>query len=366
MALTRSEVKLIREAVAAVEDPLEAARQAGLRYVSESAPGYTRRKRGRGWSFYAPDGSLVTDKETRARLASLAIPPAWTEVWICSNSKGHILATGRDERGRKQYIYHPQWNEIRNQRKYDKLLLFGEALPLIRERTDQDLRKHGLGREKVIALLVRLLESTLIRVGNEEYRRANASFGLTTLRDRHVTIEGATVEFTFKGKTSKEQVIRVQDRRLARLVERCKDIPGYELFQYLDDDGKRQRVDSGDVNDYLREITGENFTAKDFRTWGGTVIAVRALLEMGAAASKTEAQRNVTAAVKRVAQELGNTPAVCRAYYIHPSVMSCYVEGTLHDLVPELDAEPPANAYALTPEEEALMAFLRECRLRNS
>lgn len=366
MALSQSEVDIIREAVAAAEDPLEAARQAGLRYVSETVPGYTRRKRGRGFSFYAPDGSLVTDKETRARLASLAIPPAWTDVWISPTPKGHILATGRDERERKQYIYHPQWNEVRNQRKYDKLLLFGEALPLIRERTDQGLRRHGLGREKVTALLVRLLEITLIRVGNEEYRRANASFGLTTLRDRHVTIEGATVEFTFEGKTSKQQSVRLQDRRLARLVERCKDIPGYELFQYLDDDDQRQRLDSGDVNDYLREITGENFTAKDFRTWGGTVIAVRALLEMGPANSKTEAQRNVTAAVKRVAQELGNTPAICRAYYIHPSVLSCYLEGTLHELVPEVATDPLENPYALTPEEEALMAFLRECRLRNS
>lgn len=365
MALSQSEVNIIRDAVAAVEDPLEAARSAGLRYISENVPGYTRRKRGRGFSYYAPDGSLVTDKETRARLASLAIPPAWSDVWISPTPKGHILATGRDERGRKQYIYHPQWNDIRNQRKYDKLLLFGEALPLIRERTDQDLRRRGLGREKVIALLVRLLEATLLRVGNEEYRRANASFGLTTLRDRHVTIEGATLEFTFKGKASKRQLVRLQDRRLARLVERCKDIPGYELFQYLDDDGQRQRVDSGDVNDYLREITGENFTAKDFRTWGGTVIALRALLEMGPASSKTEARRNVTAAVKRVAQELGNTRAVCRAYYIHPAVLSCYVEGTLHELVPEVSSEPPANPYALTPEEETLLAFLRECRLRS-
>lgn len=363
MALSQSELDTIRESVAAVEDPLEAARSAGLRYISESAPGYTRRKRGRGWSYTAPDGSPVTDKATRSRLESLAIPPAWTDVWISPSSKGHILATGRDERGRKQYIYHPEWNAVRDQRKFDKLLLFGEALPLIRERTDQDLRRHGLGREKVIALVVRLLETTLIRIGNEEYRRNNASFGLTTLRDRHVTIEGATVEFTFKGKTSKKQVVRLTDRRLAKLVERCKDIPGHELFQYVDDSGQRQRIDSGDVNDYLREITGENFTAKDFRTWGGTVLAVRALREMGPAESKTAAQRSVTEAVKRVAEELGNTPAVCRAYYIHPSVLSCYVDSTLHDMLPEPSDAEPSSPYALTPEEEAVMEFLRACRI---
>ena len=363
MALTESELDTLRESAAAVEVPLGAARSAGLRYVSERVPGYTRRKRGRGWSYYAPDGSLVSDKETRARLDSLAIPPAWTDVWISPSPKGHILATGRDERGRKQYIYHPQWNAVRDQRKFDKLLLFGEALPLIRERTDQDLRRHGLGREKVIALVVRLLETTLIRVGNEEYRRNNESFGLTTLRDRHVTVEGATVKFTFKGKTSKDQVVHLRDRRLAKLVERCRDIPGQELFQYLDDDDQRQRIDSGDVNDYLREITGENFTAKDFRTWGGTVLTLRALREIGPAQSKAEAQRSVTAAVKRVAGELGNTPAVCRTYYIHPSVLSCYAENTLYDMLPEVSDSTPTSPYALTPEEETVMEFLRACRL---
>lgn len=359
MVLSPAETDAIRETLAAVENPLEAARHAGLRYISDETPGYSRRKRGRGFSYYAPDGSLVTDKKTRARLDTLAIPPAWTDVWISPARNGHIQATGRDERGRKQYIYHPSWDEIRNQRKYDKMLLFGEALPLIRERTAQDLRRHGLGREKVIALIVRLLEATLIRVGNEEYTRANESFGLTTLRDRHVTIEGASVEFTFTGKTSKKQVVRLRDRRLARLVERCKEIPGYELFQYLDDDGQRQRVDSGDVNDYLREITGENFTAKDFRTWGGTVRAVRALLALGPADDEKQAQRNVTAAVKRVAAELGNTPTVCRAYYIHPAVLSCYVDGSLYEHLPEVQDAEPETPYALTPEEEAVMAFLR-------
>lgn len=363
MVLSPAETDTIRETLAAVGNPLEAARHAGLRHVSDETPGFSRRKRGRGFSYYAPDGALVTDKKTRARLDALTIPPAWTEVWISPARNGHIQATGRDERGRKQYIYHPKWDAISNQRKYDRMLLFGEALPLIRERTEHDLRQHGLGREKVIALIVRLLEATLIRVGNEEYTRANESFGLTTLRDRHVTIQGATVEFSFTGKTSKQHVVRLRDRRLARLIERCKEIPGYELFQYLDDDGQRQRVDSGDVNDYLREIAGEHFTAKDFRTWGGTVRAVRVLLEIGPADDEREAQRNVTAAVKRVAEDLGNTPTICRTYYIHPWVLSCYVDGSLYEHLPAAQGAKPESPYALTPEEHAVMVFLRWCTL---
>lgn len=363
MTLSAAETEAIKETLAAVEDPLEAARLAGLRYITEETAGYARRKRGRGFSYYAPDGTLVKDKQTRARIEALAIPPAWNEVWISPTPNGHIQATGRDEKGRKQYIYHARWEDVRNHRKYDKLLLFGEALPRIREQTDRDLRRHGLGREKVIALLVRLLEATLIRVGNDEYARANESFGLTTLRDRHVTIEGATVEFNFTGKTSKKHSVQLRDRRLARLVERCKEIPGYELFQYLDDAGQRQRVDSGDVNDYLRTVTGENFTAKDFRTWGGTVRALRALRDAGPAADAQQAQRNIAAAVKAVAAELGNTPAICRAYYIHPAILSCYVDGTLEDHLPEIPTDDPADAYALTPEEEAVMALLRWCTL---
>jgi DNA topoisomerase-1 len=269
---------LTEEPVAKV-DPVDSARQAGLRYVSDTAPGIRRKRRGGKFNYFAPDGSRITDAEELARIRSLAIPPAWTDVWICANGRGHLQATGRDARGRKQYRYHPKWRAVRDETKYERMVAFGEQLPKIREQTGHDLALRGLPRRKVLAAVVRLLETTLIRVGNEEYARDNKSFGLTTMRDRHVEFEGQKVQFHFKGKSGKKHLITLKDRRLAKVVRRCRDIPGQELFQYIDDDGQRETIDSADVNAYLQEITGQQFTAKDFRTWAGTVLASLALQE---------------------------------------------------------------------------------------
>lgn len=348
-----------------IKDPAEAAKAARLRYVSDQAPGIRRQRRGRGFSYYAPNGDLITDEAERQRINTLVIPPAWTEVWISPWSNGHIQATGRDDKGRKQYIYHPRWREIRDQTKFNRMIQFSQVLPQIRAQTDQDLRRHGLPREKVLAAVVRLLETTLIRIGNDEYARDNNSFGLTTLRDWHVTISGSGLEFDFDGKSGKHHVVDVQDRRLARIVRSCQELPGHTLFQYIDDNGNAQMIGSGDVNDYLREITGEDFTAKDYRTWGGTVLAVKALMAVGPCQSEKEAKKNIAGAVKQVAAELGNTTTICRKYYIHPAVLSCYQEGTLCQIVQEeLDAVVKNDdPYALTPDEIAMVGFLRRCTL---
>ncbi|WP_162909818.1 DNA topoisomerase IB [Aggregatilinea lenta] len=361
--MTNSDQNSIALENAIVTDPVEAAKAARLRHVSDEVPGLRRKKIGRGFSYRNANGERITEPATLHRIKSLVIPPAWTEVWICPSPDGHIQATGRDEKGRKQYIYHPRWHEIRNETKFNRMILFAEKLPGIRERTDHDLRKRGLPREKVLAAVVRLLESTLIRIGNAEYARRNASFGLTTLRDRHVTISGTVIEFEFSGKSGKQHDVVLHDRRLARVVQQCKDIPGYELFQYLDDDGNRQSIDSGDVNDYLRDITGEDISAKDFRTWGGTVRAVRVLMEMGPTGDEAEAQRNVTAVVKQVAEELGNTPSVCRSYYIHPAVLDCYPTGRMAEIIEQVHSEQPDSPYALDADETVTAAFLRECAL---
>src|SRR5436190_10175993 len=254
----------------------EAAKEAGLRYTSDDRPGIRRRRRGRSFQYIRPDGGAITDAAERARINALAIPPAWTDVWICPSPNGHLQATGRDARGRKQYRYHPRWREVRDEVKYGRLIKFAEALPSIRMRTNADLAKSGLPREKVLAAVVQLLEKTLIRVGNEEYARQNGSIGLTTMRDAHAKVSGSTVRFEFRGKSGIRHAVDLNDRRLAAIVKACRDLPGYELFQYIDDDGTRQVIDSCDVNDYLREICGSDFTAKDFRTWSGTVLAARA------------------------------------------------------------------------------------------
>jgi DNA topoisomerase-1 len=267
-----------------------------------------------------------------------------------------LQATGRDAKGRKQYRYHPRWREHREQTKFDRLLAFGQALPRIRERTDADLRRHGLPREKVLAAIVQLLDKTLIRVGNREYATTNKSFGLTTLRDRHVAVEGSTVQFKFRGKSGIEHTLTLTDRRLARVVGRCRDLPGYQLFQYLDEDGQRQDVDSADVNDYLREISGEDFTAKDFRTWAGTVGCLLALCEQAADESPMAAQQCLVAAVKATAQQLGNTPAVCRKSYIHPAVISAYLQGDL--AAPPAELADAAADDALNPAERAILTLL--------
>jgi DNA topoisomerase I len=333
----------------------EAARAAGLQYVSDAAPGIHRRRSGSGFSYTSPDGDRVTDQQTLRRIRSLAIPPAWTDVWICPSPRGHVQATGRDAKGRKQYRYHPNWRSERDGTKYHRMAAFGRALPRIRARGESDLALPGLPRERVLAIVVQLLETTGIRVGNAEYARSNGSYGLTTLRDKHVQISGTTVRFAFRGKSGKKHAIDVRDRRLASIVRRCRDIPGYDLFQYFDDSGERRSIGSDDVNDYLRETTGEDFTAKDFRTWTGTVLAACALREMGPCTSQTEAKRAVVSAVESVAARLGNTPSVCRKSYIHPCVIDSYLEGTLDQRL-----ACAVSCAGLTPAESAVLALLEQ------
>lgn len=312
-------------------DPVESAEAAGLLYFMDDEPGIRRRRRGKGFTYTDPQGRTVKDPKVLERIRKLAIPPAWTDVWICPRPNGHLQATGRDARGRKQYRYHPDWRQVRDETKFGRMMVFGEALPTIRERVERDLSQRGLPREKVLAAVVKLLETTLIRIGNKEYARQNNSFGLTTLRDRHVDIEGSKLRFEFRGKSGQEHSVEIQDRRLARIVKQCRDLPGQKLFQYLDSEGLRQSVSSEDVNSYLRETTGEDFTAKDFRTWGGTVLALSVLLELGPCESEKEASKAVVETVKRVSAELGNRPAVCRKFYVHPMVLQSYLEGSLID-----------------------------------
>lgn len=310
-------------------DPEDSARAAGLRYVRDDESGIRRRKRGSGFSYRDPQGRTVTDPRHLERIRKLAIPPAWTDVWICSRANGHLQATGRDARGRKQYRYHPEWRHVRDETKFGRMIVFGEALPKIRRRIGRDLAHGGLPRDKVLAAVVRLLETTLIRIGNREYARQNHSYGLTTLRNRHVDVSGARLRFEFRGKSGKEHSVEIEDRRLARIVKQCRDLPGQKLFQYLDSEGVRQSVSSEDVNSYLHEITGEDFTAKDFRTWGGTVLALSALRQASGGETEKEASSAVVEAVKRVAAELGNRPAICRKYYVHPAVIQAFLEGSL-------------------------------------
>ncbi|HTE04763.1 MAG TPA: DNA topoisomerase IB [Planctomycetota bacterium] len=324
--------------------PVAAARGAGLRYVGADDPGLTRRRTGRGFAYVTASGRRVRGPATLARIRSLAIPPAWTGVWICPEARGHIQATGRDARGRKQYRYHPAWQEVRREDKFGRMLAFSAALPAIRRRIAADLARPGLDRHKVLATVVRLLECTQIRVGNDEYARTNGSYGLTTLRHRHVAIRGPVLHFEFKGKSGQHTRVGLADRRLARIVRRCQSLPGEHLFQYLDDDGRRQSVGSGDVNDYIRAIAGDGFSAKDFRTWAGTVLACEALLELGAARTRKAASANVVRAIDRVAQQLRNTRAVCRAYYIHPAVLAAYEQGTLESALRGVKPPPARHA----------------------
>ena len=348
-----------------VTDPIESAREAGLRYVSDDRPGIRRNRRGKSFRYVQPDGQAVRDRDTLRRIRSLAIPPAWSDVWICPLANGHLQATGHDARGRKQYHYHPRWRAVRDETKYDRLIAFGLALPCIRARVEQDLAQPGLPRGKVLATVVRLLEITLIRVGNEEYARTNGSFGLTTLRNRHVSVEGESVRFSFRGKSGVRHSIRVDDRRLARIVRRCQDLPGQELFQYLDDDGTPRDLDSADVNAYLREIAGQEFTAKDFRTWAGTVLAARALQEFESFDSQAQAKRNIVAAIESVSKRLGNTTAVCRKCYVHPAVLNAYLDGSLLETLRQrVEKEIAGSLAELPPEEAAVLAFL-QARLKH-
>jgi DNA topoisomerase-1 len=344
----------------AVTDPgaETSARLAGLRYVTDEAPGITRRRQGSGFSYWDADGARLRAKADRERIRALVIPPAWTDVWISPIANGHIQATGRDARRRKQYRYHARWREVRDEVKYGRMLAFGAALPSIRRRTRADLRQPSLTRTKVLATIVQLLEKTLIRVGNEEYARTNHSFGLTTMRDRHAEVKGSSVTFEFRAKSGIKQVIGFSDPLLARTVKRCQDLPGQTLFQYIDENGERQSVDSADVNDYVREITGQDFTAKDFRTWTGTVIAACALRELKVYDSETQAKRNIVEAVSEVAKKLGNTKAVSRKCYIHPAVLDAYLEGsTIADVV-EQHGRVMRRFSGLSREEIALLALL--------
>lgn len=339
------------------------------RRIEASRPGeraalYDRRYRWHpsqgGWqrvSYTGLDGKPIKDKDELARIKSLAIPPAWTDVWICPSPRGHIQATGRDDKGRKQYKYHPKWREVRDGNKYERILAFADALPTIGEHTARDLSKHGLPREKVLATVAQLLDTTLIRVGNREYAKENNSFGLTTMRKRHVDVDGAAIRFHFLGKSGKEHDVDIRDRRLAGIVKRCLEMPGYELFKYIDEDGERHDIESGDVNDYLREITGQDFTAKDFRTWAGTVLAAQALQEFEKFDSEAAAKKNVVAAIETVAKRLGNTPAICRKCYVHPVVLDSYLEGSLVEMLRErVDEELSESIGDLEPEEAAVLA----------
>jgi DNA topoisomerase I len=340
-------------------DPIESAQSAGLRYVSDTTPGIARKRAGKGFSYVGPDGSRVSDKKEIARIRSLAIPPAYTDVWICPHPNGHIQATGRDARGRKQYRYHPRWREIRDETKFGRMLEFSQVLPVIRERVERDLSRPGLSREKVLATVVRLLECTGIRVGNDEYARANRSFGLTTLRSHHVEISGSTLRFQFRGKSGKIHDVALTDRRLARIVTHCQAIPGETLFQYVDADNVRQTVDSGDVNQYLREITSQEFTAKDFRTWAGTIQAVGALQALGPSETEREAKSAILRAIDQVAKRLNNTRAVCRKYYVHPAVFETYQAGTMLEALGNGNGTAAAAAAALSAEEQAVVRLLR-------
>ncbi len=350
------------------DDGPASARAARLRYSSDLRPGISRRRAGRGFSYRRPDGTIVSDAAVRARIVALAIPPAWTDVWICPDPAGHLQATGRDARGRKQYRYHARWRVRRDDDKFDRLIEFAGVLPRIRERVDADLARSGLPREKVLAAIVRLLELTLIRVGNDEYARLNRSFGLTTLQDRHARVTGASVRFRFRGKSGKQHEVGLRDRRLASIVRRCQDLPGQELFQYVGPDGEPVDVASDDVNAYLREVSGADVTAKDFRTWAATVLAYRALRGMVPDPRERVARKQVTEAVRVTADWLGNTPAVARSSYVHPAVLDAYLEGSFRGQGRATDEPAPVEATSTAAgmpepaEEAAVLRILRRQR----
>ena len=335
-------------------DPKMQAKAADLRYVNDDEAGITRKHAGRGFTYTGVNGGRIRDHNVLERISALVIPPAWTEVWICPDPEGHIQATGRDAKGRKQYRYHERWREVRDQTKFERMTAFGAVLPKIRERVQADLALRGLPREKVLAAVVELLGSTFIRVGNPEYARDNDSYGLTTLQDDHVEVKGATLHFEFRGKSGKDHAIDLKDRRLAKIVKRSQDVPGEHLFQYLSEDGNTHAVTSSDVNAYIREISGADFTAKDFRTWGGTTLALLELADFEPCEGEMAAKRNVAAMVKAVAAKLGNTTAVCRKYYIHPAVIDCYLRGDLSQYLLRNNAKGDLN-----PEEVAVLKLIK-------
>jgi DNA topoisomerase-1 len=344
-------------------DPKTTAKAVGLRYVSDSSPGYTRKKSGKGWSYYDADGILVKDKELINRFNKLVIPPAYTKVWISPYENGHLQFTGTDAAGRKQYRYHVDWNKIRNQSKYHRLQTFAAYLPVIRKQVDKDLARKSLDHDKVVALIVRLMELTSIRIGNESYKKLYGSFGLTTLLNKHVKIEGSDINFEFKGKKGVYHKVALHSRKLASLVKQCREIPGKELFQYYNSEGNRCTVGSGDVNNYLKEITGEDFTAKDFRTWAGSVSALYAFKAVGEFNSITECRKKIVSVLDEVALNLGNTRTVCKKYYVHPTVIKSYEEGTIFKYVDQLDEEKDVNIADLNMAEKALLDLLENEKL---
>jgi DNA topoisomerase I len=342
-----------------MDDIKETAEEAGLVYVCDDDKGLRRERDGQGFAYFNAQGDRVTDEAALDRIRRLAIPPAWTEVWICAKPNGHLQATGRDARGRKQYRYHPQFRQLRESTKYEHMLEFARALPALRRTLAQHMALRGLPREKVLATVVHLLESTLIRIGNDDYARHNRSYGLTTLRSPHVSVEGSQLRFNFKGKSGKTWRLSVHDRRVARIVKACQELPGQRLFQYFDEEGELREVSSVDVNAYLREITGRDVTAKDFRTWGGTVMAALALQELEAADSKAGVKKNVRAAIEQVASRLGNTPTICRKCYVHPEIFSCYEQGELLLKVGPTESSKNAAPGLLGPEETAVLTLLQ-------
>ncbi len=340
-------------------DPLASARAAGLRYVTDDMPGIRRRRAGKSFAYVDAEGRPVRDKATLERIRSLVIPPAWEDVWICPLASGHLQATGRDAKGRKQHRYHPLYRAVRDHVKYSRMIAFGEALPLIRRRVREDMAKPGLPREKVLATVVRLLETTLIRVGNDEYVRQNDSYGLTTMLDNHARIQGAKVRFRFRGKSGKAHDVEVSDPRVARIVRQSQDLPGEQLFQYVDESGAVCDITSGDVNEYLREITGQDFTAKDFRTWNGTVLAAVALGECEPCNSQSQVKKNVVRVVKEISEKLGNRPATAKKYYLHPAILESYTAGQLLEQL-----KPAAPLDGLTPVEACVLRILRRPALQ--
>jgi DNA topoisomerase-1 len=341
-------------------DARDAAQSAGLVYVDDQSVGLSRRKSGKGWSYRDATGAKIREKAVIERINRIGIPPAYTDVWICSDERGHIQATGRDAKGRKQYRYHERFREVRDSTKYEHMLTFAEVLPSIRERIDADMARRGLPRAKVLATVVRLLETTMIRVGNADYAKQNKSYGLTTLHDRHVKVDGGELRFRFKGKSGKQWNLKLADRRVARIVKQSQDLPGQHLFQYLDEDGEQREVTSSDVNAYLREISGSDITAKDFRTWTGTVLAALALAEFEKFDSEAAAKRNVRAAIEKVSAKLGNTPAVCRRCYVHPEVIDSYMSQALVlEIEQQVERELRENVSGLRPEEALVLAFLQ-------
>ena len=342
-------------------DAVEVAEDAGLRYVSDDQPGYTRKAKGDGFEYFDTDGKRIRDEQRILRINRLAIPPAYTDVWICPSPNGHLQATGRDARRRKQYRYHERWRAERDENKYERMLIFAEALATIRRRVRKDMALTGLPQNKVLATIVLLLERTFIRVGNEEYARENKSFGLTTMRERHVEIKGENIRFSFRGKSGINHEVDMDDRRTAKIVKKLTDLPGQELFQYLDDAGERHNITSEDVNGYLQEITGLYFTAMDFRTWAGTVLAAMALNAQEPFENKTQAKKNIKIAIGAVAKTLGNTPAVCRKCYVHPAVLETYLDGELIEGLKRMTESALSEKLdVLRSDEAAVLSFLRD------